>query len=251
MTAFIPGNIWSTTAAARFTATRPRPVGPRLSETVALRCCTQYRKVFRCAAVSYPADVLRLEVPAEWIRRHGVAVDVADTAGLALALRAGVLPQRIIMRESAVSRAMAVGVGRFVVNARWQVDALAGMSSPPRRVLIDVTDQDADELIAVTNSSAGLNMIGVHRSLRRGEDGRAAIRDAIAVMRRVAGAYNIIPARLSLDDIAAPDWGSAPDDLTGIAASVDDAVENGCIASRFPSPAVNIALSHTELITAS
>lgn len=64
-----------------------------------------------------------------------------------------------------MSRATVVGVGRFVVNARWQLDALAGMSTPRRRVLIDVTDQDADELVAATNSCAGLNMIGVHRSL--------------------------------------------------------------------------------------
>ena len=119
MTAFIPSNVWSLPAAAsRLAALRSQPLDdPRLDEAVALRRCAQYRKAFRCAAVSYPADMLRLDAPADWIRRRGVAVDVADTEGVAAALSAGVLPQRIIMHGSAISPAANAGAGRFVVNS--------------------------------------------------------------------------------------------------------------------------------------
>jgi diaminopimelate decarboxylase len=214
---------------------------PRVTETIALRRCAQYRKAFRCAAVSYPSGVLSLQAPAEWVKRHGVAVDVADTDGVALALAAGVLPQRIIGHGSAMSQVAEAGAGRFVVNSGQQVGALKGAAPDRRRVLVDMTDQDADDLVAAVVAGAGLDLIGVHRRLRGGENGRAVVRAMIAAMRGSAGRYNIIPARLSLGNVGAADWGCERDDLAAIAAAIDDAVEDACIASRFPSPAVNVA----------
>lgn len=252
MTTSVPGNVWPlTSVAARLTA-RSTLVDVAVNETVVLRRCAQYRKAFRCAAVSYPADVLRLDAPADWIRRHGVAIDVADADGIATAVSAGVVPQRIIVhgsdqRASEISRAIEAGAGRYVVNSRQQVKALAGSVPHRRRILVDVTDEDGDELVAAVIAGVGLDMIGVHRRLRSGDGGRAAVREMIAEIRGFARRYNIIPARLSLGEVDVADWDCAPDDLTAIAAAIDDAVEDGCIASRFPSPAVNIAPSRAAL----
>ncbi len=63
------------------------------------RTC-QYRKAFRWAAVSYPFDVLSLDAPWVWIRRHGVAVDVGDADELDTALSTGIDPLRVIMHQS-------------------------------------------------------------------------------------------------------------------------------------------------------
>ena len=260
MTAYVPDNVWSLpTAAEQLTAPRSQAVAdrydPRLNEAVALRRCALYRKAFRCAAVSYPADVLRLDAPAEWIRRHGVAVDVDDIDGLGLALSAGVVPQRIIMHASdpavvAMVRAGEAGAGRFVVNSHAQVGILAGPASHRLRVLVDVTTDDTDALVAAVVAGVGLDMIGVHRRLRSGDDGRAAVRAMIATMRGISQQHKVIPARLSLGDVDAADWGCAPTDLPAIAAAVDEAVEDGCIAGRFPSPAVNVSPSCGTLMPA-
>jgi diaminopimelate decarboxylase len=236
-----------------FITPRSQSVGDRLAETVVLRRCAQYRKEFRCAAVSYPADVLRLDAPADWIKHRGVAIDVADADQLAEALSTSVVPQRIIMHlsdqgSSQVSRATEAGAGRYVVNSRQQAEALAGAGPARRRVLVDMTDQDADELVAAVISGVGLDMIGVHRRLSSGEDGRASVRTMIAEMRRIARRYPLIPARLSLGDVDAADWDCAPDDPAMIAAAIGDAVEDGCIVSHLPSPAVNVAPSTAALI---
>lgn len=251
MTASIPGSVWMLRAAA---ARSPVVADPRLTEAVMLRRCAQYRKAFRCAAVSYPDDVLGLQVPAEWVKRHGVAVDVADTDGVDLALARGVLPQRIIMHASdpkavALVQAAEAGAGRFVVNSLSQVGILADAASHRQRVLIDVTD-DNDALVAAVVAGAGLDMIGVHRRLGSGEDGRATVLAMIATMREISRRYSVIPARLSLGDVDVADWGCDPEDLAAIAAAVDDAVEDGCIVGRFPSPAVNVAPSCAALTPA-
>jgi diaminopimelate decarboxylase len=246
MTASIPGSVWSLRAVAAQSS--PAVADPRLNEVIALRRCAQYRKAFRCAAVSYPADILGLQAPADWIRRHGVAVDVVDTDGFARALTAGILPQRIIMHRPATAGTAEAGAGRFVVDSRQQVDGLATTARQRRRVLVDITDQDADDLVAAVIGGAGLDLIGVHRRLHGGESGSAAVRAMVTAMRGFARRYNVIPARLSLGDIDAAEWGCRRDDLVAIAAAVDDAVEDGCVASRFPSPAVNIAPSRSALI---
>lgn len=255
MTASVPRKAWPLpNAATRHAPSSSQSIeDPRLNDTVALRRCAQYRKAFRGAAVSYPADILRLGAPTDWVKRHGVGVDVADRAGLALALAVGVVPQRIIMHGSdqalpALAEAATAGAGRFVVNSPQQVGALAGSGSQRRRVLVEVVDENADELVAAVISGVGLDMIGVHRDLRGGEDGCGTVRTMIAQMRSIARRYQLIPARLSLGGVDCAEWDCAPDDLAAIAVALDDAVEDGCIAARFPRPAINIAPSRAALI---
>ncbi len=255
MTASVPRGVWSWSGtASRLAVSRHRaPAGSdeRVNETVTLRRCAQYRKAFRCAAVSYPAEVLGLDAAADWIRRHGVAVDVVDAGGLAATRSAGILMQRVVMHTRAIPRPATAGAGRFVVDSAHQVVELTGGAPQQqrRRVLIDLTTRaDTDDLVAAVISGIGLDLIGVHRRLRRGEEGRVVVGAMIAAMREIARRHAVIPVRLSLGDIDAADWGCAPDDLAAIAAAVDDAVEDGCIASRFPSPAVAVAPSRAAMM---
>lgn len=95
----------------------------RLDGAVAVRRCAQYRRAFRWAAVSYPVEVLSLDAPSAWIRRHGVSVDVGDGDDLETALSAGVDPFRMIMHQAGqhatpARDVISAGVGRVVVNSR-------------------------------------------------------------------------------------------------------------------------------------
>jgi diaminopimelate decarboxylase len=113
----------------------------RLDGAVAVRRCTQYRKAFRWAAVSYPVDVLSLEAPSVWIRRHGVSVDVGDGDELETALSAGVDPLRVILHQTGpqatpACNVVSAGVGRVVVNSSTNVAVLAAAAWRRQRGLI-------------------------------------------------------------------------------------------------------------------
>ena len=117
----------------------------RLDGAVAVRRCAQYRKAFRWAAVSYPADVLSLDAPSAWIRRHGVSIDVGDGDELERALSAGVDPLRVITHQSGPQAApvrdvVDAGVGRVVVATIAAMQRIAKQHGviPARLSLADV-----------------------------------------------------------------------------------------------------------------
>ncbi|HTY27020.1 MAG TPA: hypothetical protein VMD51_02590 [Mycobacterium sp.] len=225
----------------------------RLDGAVAVRRCAQYRKAFRWAAVSYPVDVLSLDAPSAWIRRHGVSVDVGDGDELETALSAGVDPLRVIMHQSGphaapVRDVVDAGVGRVVVNSSANVAVLAATASRQQRVLIQVTDRPVEGLAEDVVASERLDLIGLHRHLTPGEPGVAAVVAMIAAMQRIAKQQGVIPARLSLADVDVADWGRNAVDLNAMSDAIGDAIETGCIAARFGRPAVNVSPSAAALV---
>jgi len=121
----------------------------RLDGAVAVRRCAQYRKAFRWAAVSYPADVLSLDAPSAWIRRHGVSIDVGDGDELETALSAGVDPLRVMMHQcgpqaAPVRDVVDAGVGRVVVATIAAMQRIAKQHGviPARLSLADVDVAD-------------------------------------------------------------------------------------------------------------
>jgi Pyridoxal-dependent decarboxylase, pyridoxal binding domain len=244
MTAYVP--------ALRFHVAADRD-DRRLDEVVALRRCAQYRKAFRWAAVSYPADVARLDAAADFVRRYGSSVDVADTDELETALSAAIDPLRVILHPTdssagSIRDAMHAGVGRIVVNSTSQVDVLAATLHRRQRVLIEVTDRPVGRLAEDVVSGRSLDLIGLHRRLTPGENGTATVTAMIAAMRRIAQRHAVIPARLSLADVDVAEWGCEPADLRGLSTAIGDAVETGCIAGRFARPAVNVSPSPAALL---
>ena len=224
----------------------------RLDGAVSVRRCAQYRKAFRWAAVSYPVDVLSLDAPSAWIRRHGVAVDVGNGDELEAALSAGVDPLRVIMHQSGSQPAPArdvvdAGVGRVVVNNSTNVADLAASVSRPQRVLIQMTDQSVEGLAADVVAAECLDLIGLHRRLTPGEPGAAAVVAMIAKMQRIA-MLGVIPVRLSLGDVDVADWGRNAVGLTAMSDAIGDAIETGCIAARFGRPSVTVSPSTAALV---
>lgn len=232
-----------------------RRVEENIEQTVAVRRCAEYRKAFRGAAVSFPVEVIAMDAPSAWVRRHGVSVDVADISGLEAAIAAGVDPVRIVMgfadsSAGPIRRAAGAGVGRMVINSAAQAAVLADAVPWRQRVLLDVTDQPVQALAAEVVGRGRLDLIGLHRRLLPGEHAVSTVLTMICAMRRVAGKYGVIPARLSLADIDVADWGCDPADLGAVSNVIDDAVETGCIASCFGRPAVNLAPSFAALVPA-
>ena len=225
----------------------------RLDGAVAVRRCAQYRKAFRWAAVSYPVDVLSLDAPSAWIRRHGVSVDVGDDDELETALSAGIDPLRVIMHQSGsqpapVREVVDADVGRVVVNNSTNVAVLAAVARRRQRVLVEVTDRPVEGLAEGVVASERLDLIGLHRRLTPGEPGAAAVMAMIAAMQRIAQHHGVIPARLSLADVDVADWGRNAADLTAMSDAIGDAIETGCIAARFGRPAVNVSPSAVALM---
>ena len=106
-------------------------VDERLDGTVALRRCALQCSVFKGSAVSFPAELLRFDAVADWIRRHGVTVDVTRTEELDRVLRAGVAASHVVMQSAGggadpVHHAVVAGVGRFIVDSSEHIAVLKG-----------------------------------------------------------------------------------------------------------------------------
>lgn len=228
-------------------------VEENIEQTVAVRRCAQYREAFRGAAVSFPVEVIAMDAPSAWVRRHGISVDVADIGGLEAAMAAGVDPLRVVMgfadsSAGPIRRAVGAGVGRVVINSAVQAAVLADAVTGRQRVLVEVTDQPVEALAAEVVGRDRLELIGLHRRLLAGEHAVSTVVTMIRAMRRVARESGVIPARLSLADIDVADWGCDPADLGAVSDAIDDAIETGCIAASSGRPAVNLAPSFAALV---
>lgn len=228
-----------------------------VDETVTLRRCAQYRKAFRGSATSYPVDALRLAAVADWIRRHGVAVDVTSTEELEYALSAGISPLRIVMHRldgtaGPIRRAVNAEVGGFVVNSEQQFAILASSTERTQRILVDVTARPADELASAVLLHGRLDLIGLHHRLGDGDndDVADAVRELIARMAGITHQHGTILTRLSLADFDAVERCGDPRGLRRLAEAIDDAVEDGCIRYRFPRPALTMSPSRATILPA-
>jgi diaminopimelate decarboxylase len=219
-----------------------------IDESVVLHRCSLYRKTFPWAEISYPAAVLVLESVAKRVRRRGLAVDVCTTEELDYAMLAGVHPVRIIMHRDGPSaapirRAVNAGVGRFVIGSTQQVAVLASCTSGPQRVLIDVTTDPADELVAAVFSQRRLNLVGLHYQLGGPSVGIAdyaqVVERMIAQMAQIRRRYGVILTRLSVaggdvlcNEVAGP---------RRVAEAIEDALDDGCARWRFPRPLLGLS----------
>src|SRR5262245_39033018 len=120
----------------------------RLDEAIALRRCAMYRNAFRGAAIGYPAEAMRVDAIAGWMRRQGVTVDVACVGDLDWNPIVRLHPPHIVMHElDEVSGPLALGYGvsRVIVGSAEQMAILCTSAARPQCVLLDITDGHADE----------------------------------------------------------------------------------------------------------
>ena len=135
-------------AASPVPAAMRRTVDERLDGTIALRRCALQRSVFKGSAVSFPAEVLRFDAVADWIRRHGVTVDVTRAEELDRVLRAGIAASHVVMHcagggADPIQHAVVAGVRRFIVDSSEHLAVLEGsFAKKPHPVMVDASSFD-------------------------------------------------------------------------------------------------------------
>jgi hypothetical protein len=224
----------------------------RLDEAIALRRCAMYRTAFRGAAVGYPAEAMRRDAIAGWMRRQGVTVDVACVDDLDWTAVAGIHPSHIVMHEfDEVSGPLALGYGvsRVIVDSAEQMAILRTSSTRPQGVLVDITDGHVDPAIVADRR---VRLDGLHC----GTDGAdtAALSEIlfgmIAEMTLISRERAAVMSRLSVGDVDLTDGDDDPRSLRRVAQTIDEVVEDACVRFRCPRPALTVSPRTSTLLPA-
>ncbi|MFI2478285.1 diaminopimelate decarboxylase family protein [Nocardia xishanensis] len=209
--------------------------------------CRAYRRAFPEAEIIYAGKALMIRAVAEWVTQEGLSVDVCSAGELAIALSAGVDPERIILHGNGKSSdelrtAVRCGVGRIVVDSLTEITLLSALATTRQRVLVrlspgidvhghpavrtGVTDQKfgfplgselADEAVERILRRSNLELVGFHCHLGSqiynpdfyGE----AIRRMIGEMARVRQIHGRILTELDLGGGHAVATSTRPDEV--------------------------------------
>jgi diaminopimelate decarboxylase len=202
--------------------------------------CVRYRRAVRWAGVACPAETLLAPDTADWVRKHGVPVDVRSSDELALVVSAGIKPARIVMhgdggKAGPLRCAVNAGVGQFVVSSGQQVAILAHWARIPQRVLVDVTTQPADGLSTTVLGADRMELIGLY--CRVDDDDRFAdvVGGMVEEMAQIRWDRGVLVTRLSL----ATTVSGCP---RRMGETIEDALDEACARFRFPRPSVALSL---------
>ncbi|OBJ88903.1 diaminopimelate decarboxylase [Mycobacterium asiaticum] len=234
----------------------------------------RYRKALRGVEVVYAAKSLLTTAVARWVREEGLGIDVCSPGELAVALAGGLDPVRVVMHGNAKSpdelrEAVAVGVGRMVVDSDIEIAYLAGLARRRQRVLIRVTPEiDIHGHRAVTTGVSDqkfgftldggqaaravqrvlahpiLDLIGLHCHIGSQVTDAAlygeAIRRMIAMMADVRSHHGVILTELNIGGGHGVPYtrGDGELNLDELAAVIEDALDEACAAEHFPRPVV-------------
>jgi hypothetical protein len=225
----------------------------RLDEAIALRRCAMYRTAFRGAAIGYPAEAVRRDVIAGWMRRQGVTVDVASIDELDWAVIAGIRPSQIVMHgfdEASGPIALDYGVGRVIVDSAEQVAILRASATRPQGILLDITDACLDDDRATADRRVWLD--GLHyRADGADIAGLSEILSGmIAEMALISRKRAAVLSRLSVGDVDLTDCHGDPRSLRRVAQTIDEVVEEACVRFRYLRPALTVSPRPTTLLPA-
>jgi diaminopimelate decarboxylase len=106
------------------------------------RRAQEHRDAFAGATVYYAGKAFLCTAVARWMDEEGLGIDVASGGELAVALRAGVPGERLILHgnnksSSEIERAMDAGVARIVIDAEEEIDRV-GRAAAERGIVQDV-----------------------------------------------------------------------------------------------------------------
>ena len=232
----------------------------------------RFRAAFRDARIVYAGKALLTTEVARWVADEGLGLDVCSPGELAVALRAGLDPPRIVVHgnvktTAARSAAATAGVGRVVLDGSTEIALLASQLRTPQRVLIRVTpgvdihghpavttgitDQkfgvaidDAPLAIKRVLDQPMLDLVGLHFHLGSQVDDPAsygaAIRRAVALLADVRAATGVVLTELNIGGGQGVPYvaGDTELDLDALATVIDDALDEACATERFPRPTV-------------
>ncbi|SDE11507.1 diaminopimelate decarboxylase [Rhodococcus tukisamuensis] len=238
--------------------------------------CRTYREVFPEAEIAYAGKALLTRAVATWVTEEGLSLDVCSAGELAIALSAGVNPRRIIMHGNAktpaeLSAARDAGVGRIVIDSHAEITLLAATLTRRQNVLVrvtpgidahthravatGVTDQkfgfplehgQADEAVRRVLGQPRLNLIGLHchlgSQITEVEHFRTAVDRMIAQMAQIRIDHGTILTELNLGGGHGISYvcGDPQLDLSSLAATLDDALDDACARHRFPRPRITL-----------
>lgn len=222
----------------------------QLDEAIALRRCAMYRNAFRGTTIGYPAEAMRLDAIAGWMRRQGVTVDVTCVDDLDWTAIAGIHPSHIVMHEfDEVSGPIAFGYGasRVIVDSAEQMAIVRASATKPQGVLVDVTDACPDGPMVV---DPRVEVHGLHyRSGGADIAGLAEIVvELIAEMARIWREQAVVLSRVSVSGVDLRDCDGDPRSLRRSAQTIDEVVEEACMGFRYPRPALTVSPSPVTLL---
>lgn len=222
----------------------------RLDEAIALRRCAMYRNAFRGTAIGYPAEAIRLDAIAGWMRRERVTVDVASADELDWAVIAGIHPSHIVMHGlDEAAGLIALGVGRVIVESAEQMAMLRSCATGPQAVLVDVTDACLDRPLMVDRR---VQFHGLH--YRADGADLTGVADIIVVliaeMAGITRKFGGVLSRLSVGGVDLTGGEIDPRSLRRLAQTIDEVVEEVCIRFRYPRPALTLSPSPVTLLPA-
>ncbi len=241
--------------------------------------CRAFISAFAGADVHYAAKAFLTTTLARWVAQEGLGLDVATGGELAVALRAGFPPERVVVHGSnkspaELAAAVDAGVGRVVLDSAVELDRLARIAAD-RGVVVDVlvrvtvgVEAHTHEFIATAHEDQKFGF-----SLSTGE-AAAAVRAVLAEPSlRLAGLHSHIGSQIfdtSGFEVAAhrvvglaaqvrDDHGvevgelnlggglgiaytsdDDPPDLAAFAASLRAIVERECASYRLPVPRLGV-----------
>ncbi|WP_225731663.1 MULTISPECIES: diaminopimelate decarboxylase [unclassified Nocardia] len=236
--------------------------------------CRAYRKAFPEAEIIYAGKALMIRAVAEWVTQEGLSVDVCSAGELAIALAAGVDPQRIVMHGNGKSFdeleiAVKAGVGRIVVDSLTEITLLSALATKPQKVLLrlspgidvhghpavktGVLDQKfgfpigsdtAAEAVERVLRQSNLRLVGFHchlgSQIHDPDHYGEAVRRMVAEMAHVRQDHGVILTELDLGGGHAVAYraGDAEMNLSELADIIDDALDAACARHHFPRPAI-------------
>jgi diaminopimelate decarboxylase len=238
-----------------------------------------YRKRLRDVAVVYAGKSLLSTAVARWAHEEGLGIDVCSPAELAVALAGGMNPARIVMHGNAKSpeelrNAVAVGVGRIVVDSDIEIAYLAGLVKRRQRVLVRVTPdvdihchravttgisdqtfgfaldgEQAAEAVERVLGHPTLDLIGLHCHIGSQVTEPAlygeTIHRMIAAMADIRARHGVILTELNIGGGHGVRYirGDAELGVHQLATIIEDALDEACAAEHFPRPAVVVELA--------
>jgi hypothetical protein len=152
-------------------------------------------------------------------------------------LAAGIPPARVIFHcNSATGRNLTdgirLGIGQFIVDSERSAAMLAACTEDPQHVLVDVTCDEADGLVAAAHAEEALTVTGLYREAENVEDAVVPMLERMADVRRRRG---LLVRRIG---VSVPGRHARSPEL--LAAAICDVVEDGCARFRLPQPTVTV-----------
>jgi diaminopimelate decarboxylase len=200
--------------------------------------------VFSPVRVRLGRDLTEISVPAKALHEFAslvprrMSVDIHSTEELAAALRAGVHPGRMTVHAAALTPeeltlALDLVPGRVVVGSAAVAESVGSTGNARlHNVFARVPDGDGELVRAIVGNDR-LRLIGVYGSADDFASFPTAVIALVAEMAQVRRDHGLLLTRLGLRVRGA--------ELADVTRQAGEAVEDACVALRFPRPLVTLA----------